>query len=294
MSGRRQDHRRQDQRPLDTTPGAESQVITSAQNSRIRQVRRLERRRARDASGLAVVEGIRPTVEALRSQPESVSLTISAPRLLTSQLAREALAEAEAAGIERIEVSPEVFRSISSRDRPQGLAAVVRQRWHRLRSEGLSDGDLWIALTAVADPGNLGTILRSAEAVGARGLILLEESADPWSHQAIRASTGAVFRQRLVRSDWRALLEWAREQGASISGASGDGGESYRGADYGRRTLLLMGSEREGLSAAQRRACNQLLAIPMAGVVDSLNLGVAASLLLYEWRHQQAARAGDG
>ena len=99
-------------------------MITSAQNSRIRQVRRLERRRARDASGLAVVEGIRPTVEALRSQPESVSLTISAPRLLTSQLAREALAEAEAAGIERIEVSPEVFRSISSR----GPTAGARRR----------------------------------------------------------------------------------------------------------------------------------------------------------------------
>ena len=257
-------------------------MITSTANARVKDIRSLQRRKERDARGLAYVEGIHTVLGALESDWGDVALLIIAPDLLTSDRALAAIAAAEKRGIERLDVSAEVFKTLSNRDGPQGFAAVVRQRWTSLRSLELEDGDTWVALTAVADPGNLGTILRTADAAGASGIILLENSTDPWAHSAMRASTGAIFTRHLVRAEWPAFLTWAREQNATLVGATDDAETPYRGAAYGPRTVLLMGSEREGLSAAQRQACDQLVAIPMRGQVDSLNLGVAASLVLYE------------
>lgn len=264
-------------------------MITSTSNSRVRDIRSLQRRKERDSRGLAYVEGIRTVLGALESDLGDVALLIVAPDLLTSDHALEAIKAAEQRRIERLDVSPEVFKTLSNRDGPQGLAAVVRQRWLSLRSLELEDGDIWIALTAVADPGNLGTILRTADAAGASGIILLENSTDPWAHSAMRASTGAIFTRHLVRAEWPAFIAWAREQSVTVVGATDDAESSYRDADYGSRTVLLMGSEREGLSAQQREACDRLVAIPMHGQVDSLNLGVAASLVLYEVLHQRQA-----
>lgn len=262
-------------------------MITSTSNARVRDIRSLQRRKERDSRGLAYVEGIRTVLGALESEWGDVALLIVAPELLKSANALEAIAAAEQGGIERLDVSPEVFKTLSNRDGPQGLAAVVRQRWLSLRSLELEDGDTWVALTAVADPGNLGTVLRTVDAAGASGVILLENSTDPWAHSAMRASTGAIFTRHVVRAEWPAFLAWAREQGATLVGATDDAETPYRGADYGSRTVILMGSEREGLGSDQRDACDQLVAIPMRGQVDSLNLGVAASLVLYEVLHQR-------
>ncbi len=268
-------------------------MITSTSNARVRDIRSLQRRKERDSRGLAYVEGIRAVLGALESEWGDVALLVVAPELLRSERALEAVADAERRDIERLDVSPEVFKTLSNRDGPQGIAAVVRQRWLSLRSLELEDGDRWVALTAVADPGNLGTVLRTADATGASGVILLENSTDPWAHAAMRASTGAVFTRHLVRAEWPNFVAWVREQGVTLVGASDDAATPYRGADYGARTVVLMGSEREGLSEAQREACDLLVAIPMRGEVDSLNLGVAASLVLYEVLDQRE-RSSDG
>jgi RNA methyltransferase, TrmH family len=268
-------------------------MITSTGNERVRAIRGLRRRKDRDERGLAYVEGIRAVLGAIEAGAD-IALLVVAPDQLTSDRALQALATAEATGIERLDVSQKVFESISDRDGPQGLGAVIRQRWRSLRSVELEDGDRWIALTAVQDPGNLGTVLRTADATGAIGVILLEAGADPWDRTAMRASTGAVFTRQLVRSDWASFAEWAREAGATVVGATDDAETSYRDADYGMRTVLLMGSEREGLNADQKAFCDQLVAIPMRGSVDSLNLGVAASLVLYELMHQREAGATSG
>lgn len=265
-------------------------MITSTANARVRSIRALKRRRERDERGLAYVEGIRSVLGAIESEAD-IALIVVAPDLLTSDRAREAVATAEATGIERLEVSRQVFESLSSRDGPQGIAAVIRQRWRKLKSVELEDGDRWVVLTAIQDPGNLGTILRTADAAGATGVILLEAGADPWDRTAMRASTGAVFTQQLARADWPTFIAWARAAGATVVGAADDADTSYRGADYGSHTLLLMGSEREGLNEAQRAFCDQLVAIPMQGSVDSLNLGVATSLVLYEVMHQREAQS---
>lgn len=263
-------------------------MITSTANDRIRSIRALKRRKERDERGLAYVEGIRSVLGAIESGAD-IALLLVAPDQLTSDRAREAVAAAEATGVERIDVSRQVFESLSNRDGPQGIAAVIRQRWRALRSVELEDGDRWVALTAIQDPGNLGTILRTADAAGATGVILLEVGADPWDRTAMRASTGAVFTQQIVRADWKSFTEWAREAGATVVGAADAAETPYRGADYGPRTILLMGSEREGLSETQQAFCTRLVAIPMRGSVDSLNLGVAASLVLYEVMHQREA-----
>jgi TrmH family RNA methyltransferase len=275
----------QDRRPI-TPPNVEPcTVITSTANDRIRAIRALKRRKERDARGLAYVEGIRSVLGAIESGAD-IALLVVAPDLLNSERANEALTTAEATGIERLEVSRQVFESLTNRDGPQGIAAVIRQRWRSLKGVEIEDGDRWVVLTAIQDPGNLGTVLRTADASGATGLILLEAGADPWDRTAMRASTGAVFTQQLIRADWTTFATWARATGAMIVGATDDATTSYRGASYGPRTLLLMGSEREGLTEVQRQFCDQLVAIPMQGSVDSLNLGVAASLVLYEVMHQ--------
>lgn len=263
-------------------------MITSTANDRIRSIRALKRRKERDERGLAYVEGIRSVLGAIESGAD-IALLVVAPDLLTSERATEAVTTAEATGVERLDVSRQVFESLTNRDGPQGIAAVIRQRWRSLKAVEIEDGDRWVVLTAIQDPGNLGTILRTADAAGATGVILLEAGADPWDRTAMRASTGAVFTQQLVRADWPTFAAWARATGATIVGATDDATTPYRGADYGPRTLVLMGSEREGLTEAQRQFCDHLVAIPMQGSVDSLNLGVATSLVLYEVMHQRQA-----
>jgi RNA methyltransferase, TrmH family len=263
-------------------------MITSTANERVKAIRALKRRKERDARGLAYVEGIRAVIGAIESDAD-IALLVTSPELLTSARAEEALDRATAARVERLDLSRKVFESISNRDGPQGIGAVIRQRFRSLRAVELEERDRWVVLTATQDPGNLGTILRSADASGATGLILLEGGTDPWDPTAMRASTGAVFTQQLVRTEWAPFAAWARETIATVVGTA-DGAETpYRGADYGSPTLILMGSEREGLSADQQEFCDRLVAIPMRGGADSLNLGVATSLVLYEVLHQREA-----
>ncbi|MEI7924937.1 MAG: RNA methyltransferase [Chloroflexota bacterium] len=256
-------------------------MITSTGNARVKLVRALRTRRERDHTGLAWVEGIRPTVEALQlSAP--VDTLVVAPDLLSSDFARDAVEGARLDGMEIMEVSGAVFRSLSDRDGPQGLGAIVRQQWLSLPDVRLAEGNRWVALASVADPGNLGTILRTCDGSDAEGVILLDASTDPYDPAAMRASMGAVFSRRLVRATFEAFATWARAEGATVVGASDRAPSTYREASYGDRTVLLMGSEREGLTTEQQTLCDQMVSIPMRGRADSLNLAVATAILLYE------------
>jgi len=267
-------------------------VITSTANSRVKLVRALRARRERERTGLAWVEGIRATVEALQLGAAIHALVV-APDLLDSDFARDAVAQAAARGVEVLDVSSAVFRSLSGRDGPQGLGAIVRQQWRSLDDVRPAEGDCWVALASVADPGNLGTVLRTCDGAGAEGVILLDASTDPYDPAAMRASMGAVFSRNLVRASFDAFAAWARAAGATVVGASDRAPESYRDADYGSRTVLLMGSEREGLTTEQQSACDRMVSIPMRGRADSLNLAVATSILLYEvLEHREAKMSG--
>ncbi|MDZ4159028.1 MAG: RNA methyltransferase, partial [Anaerolineaceae bacterium] len=192
------------------------------------------------------------------------------------------------------EVSRQVFEWFSLKDGPQGIAAVARQDWTDLSQVSMEAGAVWVTLDAVQDPGNLGTILRTLDAIGGQGVILLENSADPYDPTAIRASMGAIFNQRLVRTTYAQLALWKKETGIALIGASGAGTEDYHQTIYPPSLALLMGSERQGLKPQHLQLCDHVVRIPMMGTCDSLNLAVATAIVLYEIFNQRRSSAAGG
>lgn len=261
-------------------------MITSAANPAVKQIRALRQRKERDASGLCFVEGIRQVAEAARSGAEVAQLVV-APALLSSAFARELVAERAAAGVPVLELSGEVFAGLSQKDGPQGLAAVVRQRWAALADARLDAPPGWVALLEPADPGNLGTVIRTADAVGASGVLLIGPGADPYDPAALRASMGAAFTTPLARCTWEEFAAWKARAGAHLVGTSDRAAAHFQAAHYPLPVVLLLGSERQGLSPEQLALCDQVVAIPMRGRADSLNLAVAAGVMLYELLRQQ-------
>lgn len=256
-------------------------MITSTSNSKVKWIRKLLRRKERQISGMCYVEGLRSIGEACQQGAQIHSLIV-APDLLSSEYAEKILQTQKNANVEIIEVSQDVFYSISIKDRPKGLAAIIYQRWLRLSQISMEPEDLWVALEAIQDPGNLGTILRTIDAVGGKGVILLEQSTDAYDPTSIRASTGAIFSQLLVRADYSEFVDWKIKNGYQVIGTSGTSNLDYQDAHYPSTLILLMGSERQGLSDKYLQICDELVSIPMVGTIDSLNLSVAAAVVLYE------------
>jgi TrmH family RNA methyltransferase len=271
------------------SPGA---AITSRHHPLPKLIRSLRQRPAREASGLSFVEGVRLVAEAGRlGQHEGILETlIVAPDLLRSAVGQGVAAQVRRLGVPCREVSAEVFQSISLRDSPQGIGLLVRQRWTPLDalqlddSRGAAGGPAGVALDGVRDPGNLGTILRTADAAGSPGVILLGHTADPYDPLAVRASMGALFSQHLVRASFEQLVAWCRRRGYTLVGTSCSATADYWSVSYRAPAVLLMGNERTGLSPAQQAACDVVVRIPMAGRSDSLNLAVATGIVLYELR----------
>ncbi|NJM05098.1 RNA methyltransferase [Candidatus Gracilibacteria bacterium] len=260
-------------------------MITSAANLQIKQIRALRQRKERTTSGRYFIEGVRLVGEAVQLAAP-IELLVVAPELLQSAFAQELVAQQRARGMALIEVSAAVFASLSQKDGPQGIGAVLRQRWENLAAVRLSRTPGWVALDAVADPGNLGTILRTADAVGVEGLILLGDSTDPYDPAALRGSMGAIFAQRLVRSDFASFAAWKEEHRIVLVGTSDAAPTDYRSLVYPQPLVLLMGSERQGLSGEQQALCDYVVSIPMRGRSDSLNLAVATGVILYEFYNQ--------
>ncbi len=256
-------------------------LISSIANPRIKFIRSLSHRQERDRTQLFFIEGIRIVAEAIQLHVD-IQTIVYAPKLLKSQFGMELVHQQEQKGIACLEVSAEVFESLSIKDGPQGLGAVVRQRWEQLAHLQGNEGLCWIALNAAQDPGNIGTILRTSDAVGSAGLLLLGQCADPYEPGALRASMGAIFSQRLVKASFSEFASWKREHALTVIGTSDKGSVQYRTANYTKPLVLLMGSEREGLSQEQQAVCDTMVHIPMVGRSDSLNLAVATGIVLYE------------
>ncbi|HEX8732979.1 MAG TPA: RNA methyltransferase [Ktedonobacterales bacterium] len=263
-------------------------MIASRHNPAVRRIRAILHRRARDQTGLFLVEGIRLVAQALAVGAPIEELVI-APELLTSDFARQLVERSQADGLARLFVTPEVFMSLSAREHPQGLAAVVGQRWTSLAEIQPVRGACWVALWEAQDPGNVGAILRTSDAVGAAGVMLLGASTDPHDPTAVRASMGAIFTQRLVRATFAEFTRWVGEYSCAVVGAASDAAIEYQSYRYTTPFALLMGSEQHGLTAEQRATCDAVVRIPMQGESDSLNLAVATSIILYEAFNQQRA-----
>jgi TrmH family RNA methyltransferase len=216
-----------------------------------------------------------------------LEMIVVCAELLTSPMGKRIVEEQRLAGIEVLDVSAEVFRSIAMKDEPVGVAAIVRQRWTSIEQVAIQTGDLWVGLDEVADPGNLGTILRTLDAVGGKGLILIGNTTDPYDPTSIRASMGAIFSQALARTSFAQFAAWKNSFQVPLVGTSGAAQLDYQDAAYPPGLILLMGSEREGLPETHLQLCDQVVRIPMIGRSDSLNLAVATSVTLYEIFNQQ-------
>jgi RNA methyltransferase, TrmH family len=261
-------------------------MITSPANERVKSIRKLHERKTRQESGLFYIEGLRIVAEAVEMGARIETL-VAAPDLLRSEFGQHLLEDQRGRGVEVLEVTSEIFERISLKEGPQGLSAVVRQNWLPLEQARPEPGYTWVALDSVADPGNLGTILRTHDAVGGRGVILLDQSTDPYDPSAVRGSMGALFSQKLVRASFAAFADWKRQTSAQVIGTSDKAKVDYHAYPYPPAPVLLMGSERQGLQEHYLAICDEVVSIPMLGKSDSLNLAVATAVVLYEILNQR-------
>lgn len=263
-------------------------VITSSTNPKVKQARALKSRKEREKTGLCIVEGIHPVGEAVSAWQEqipcvSLEYILYAPDRLTSHFALSMVVEQAARGVTCLAVAEEVFTSLADRENPQGILAVVRYRSTRLEELTPEHFSWGVGLVSSQDPGNVGTVLRTIDAVGASGLLLLDDSVDLTHPSVVRASMGTLFWYPVVLTSFSEFTGWAKQRGYTIYGTSAHAETSYQEVQvYNRPLVLLMGSERQGLSTKQATACHQLIRLPMRGRASSLNLGVAAGIFLYD------------
>ncbi len=257
------------------------EMITSAANDEVKRLRALHERKFRRQTGWFLAEGARICHEAVDLGWVMHRLAFVAGREDDPQV-NQLLGGLVTASGKALPMTQSLLQRISRKDNPQIVLGAFGQRWDGLDYIDVSKYETWVALDRVRDPGNLGTVMRSADAVGASGLILIGDCTDPYSVEAVRASMGAVFNTRIITCSERAFLKFAASWRGRIVGTALPAAIDYRKADYQRPLIMLMGNEQSGLTDNLMKACNQLIKLPMLGRSDSLNLGVATGVALYE------------
>ena len=262
----------------------EPKTITSLTNDRVKAIRALDMRKERRDTGLFVAEGVSILVSAREAGfvPETLVYRFGpAENGIAKQFVQWALGR----GVEVLEVSEAVLAKLASKDNPQAMLGVFKQRIAEAPlPRTIAKEACWLVLEEVRDPGNLGTIVRTVDAVGAAGIILVGNSCDPTSRECVRATMGSLFAVPLVRMEREAFLAWRAAWPGDVAGLHLEADEDFRHAKFKGPVLLLMGSEGPGLSDSLTRSCSRLVKIPMAGKLDSLNLAVATALALYQVR----------
>jgi TrmH family RNA methyltransferase len=261
--------------------------VTAFSNATVKLLRSLRDKKARRAEGLFLAEGLRILAEARDSGrlPEIIAFSAEGAK---HPLAAEIIAATEAAGGDAIETSADILSKMSGKDNPQMLLGAYRQPDTSLERIDRTKAPLWIVAQALRDPGNIGTILRTGDAVGAGGVILIDDCADPFSVEAVRASMGALFTQEIASARWPDFLAWLRSGGGELVGTSLKATQDYLDAEYRRPCFLFIGNEQQGLPAEYEAECDLLVKIPMAGRADSLNAAIAAAVMAFavkaSWR----------
>lgn len=255
--------------------------ITGFSNATVKYLRSLRDKKHRKREGKFLAEGLRLLTDA-RECGHIPELLVMAngrdPHPLLDALERAVVG----AGGEVIETSPDILSKITGKANPQAVAGVFAEFDTSLGSLDRSAAPIWLVAQELRDPGNLGTMLRTADAVGAGGLILIDDCADPFSVEAVRASMGAIFTQRICRARWNEFLPWLREGEGQLVAASLRDAVPYRGAPYRAPCFILVGNESQGLPEAYEAACDLRVTMPMKGRADSLNAAMAGAVLAYE------------
>ena len=274
------------QRNNNIDAGARRAIISSRSNPAIKAIRALAGRKQREQCGLFFVDGLHLVGAAVQQRAE-IETCVVAPDLLTSAFGVDLVRTLAQHGAQVVDVTADVFHSLAAKEHAQGIGVVARQRWQSLARARPEAGQCWVALDTVHYPGNLGTILRTCDAVGAAGVILLGNTTDPYDPAAVRASLGAIFSQRLARASFAEFAAWRRQHQLAVVGTSPAAALDYQAISYQAPLVLLMGSEPRGLAREQQALCDLVVHIPMVGHSDSLNLAVATGLMLYEVFNQQ-------
>lgn len=269
--------------------------IAGLSNPTVKYLRALRDKKQRRRERRFLVEGLRLLTDARESGrvPEMLVMAEGRPAHPLIDALEEAVT---AAGGEIVELGEAALAKITGKDNPQALAGMFAEFDTSLATIDRSRAPLFLAAQAMRDPGNLGTMLRTADAVGAGGLVLIDDCADPFSVEAVRASMGAIFTVPLAQTRWDDFVAWLRtDQGNPDAGgseqerprsqlvaASLNASVDYRSADYAAPCFILVGNESRGLPHAYEEACDLRVTIPMLGRADSLNAAVAGAVLAYE------------
>jgi TrmH family RNA methyltransferase len=265
-------------------PGAPFEHITSTANDTVKLLKSLDRKKARSETGLFLAEGARLVEEAL-SHGWSPAYVLAGAGALDRPKTADLLARMKQAGARVLTANEKVMASVAHKDNPQTVIAAFRQRLSQLADLETTGPRRWVALYEVRDPGNLGTIVRTSDAAGVDGVILVNQCCDPFSVEAVRATMGSLFAMKLVEADFASFDAWHRKAGAQVVAASMRGTRRHDATSYSERSIVLMGNEQAGLPQDVEATCDALVRIPMSGAADSLNLASAAAVMIYEvWR----------
>ena len=263
---------------------ASRRTITGFSNPTVKFLRSLRDKKHRRAERRFLTEGLRLLTDA--------RLTGYLPEMLVMADARDPhplldeLEDAVAgAGGAIVEMGTDLLAKITGKDNPQAVCGVFAEFETGLAQIDRHAAPIWLVAHALRDPGNLGTMLRTGDAIGAGGLILIDDCADPFSAEAVRASMGAIFTQRIARAPWEEFLPWLRRDGGQLVAASLRQAQPYRNAPYAAPCFVLVGNESRGLPPAYEDACDLRVTMPMKGRADSLNAAIAAAVLGYEVLH---------
>lgn len=254
--------------------------ITSLANPTVKAVRALHLRKERDETGLFVAEGLKNVTEGveLGRRPH---ILLYGPEAAGHPLLKKAAEATRAGGGEVVEVTEAILAKVSRRDNPQAVVGVFRQVFRPLDAIEPQAAACWVALHRVRDPGNLGTIVRTADAAGCGGVVLVGECCDPYSVEAVRATMGSIFAVPLTRCSEAEFAAWRDRWTGSVVGALLSATLDYRKVEYARPALILMGNEQQGLPPEMAGLCDVNVKIPMRGRADSLNLAVATGIMIY-------------
>lgn len=266
--------------------------VTSLANPIVKDIRALAMKKFRDRDGIFMAEGLKLVIDALDAGWTIRTLVFSKAGK-GNKAVETVAARTVAAGGLVLEASEKVLEAITRRENAQMVVGVFEQRWTQLSSVKPAKGEVWVALDRVRDPGNLGTVIRTADAVGAAGVILVGDTTDPFSMEAVRATMGSIFAVPMAKTSPEAFLSWRKGFSGLLVGTHLKGAVDYRRISYDPGpVVLLMGNEQQGLPDELAGACSKLARIPQAGRADSLNLAVATGVMLYEIRRKAFPEIG--
>ena len=265
-------------------------VVTSLTNPTIKEIRALALPKYRKESGLFVTEGMKLVADAVE-EDWPIRILVYGAKVANHPVVRRVAQRAHARGGDVLEVSEAVLAKITRRENPQMVVGVFEQRLTDAATIVPGPTGVWIALEGIKDPGNLGTIIRTADAVGAEGIILVGDTVDPFGVEAVRATMGSIFHMPLARLSVEDFFAWRKRWPGIVVGTHLSGTHDYRKVDYEKPVLLLMGNEQSGIDDRFAAACDTLVKIPQVGRADSLNLAIATGVMLFEIRRAHLALA---